>query len=71
MSSRLVKFALYNGIKRCINMRNVLAVKQDGVKVTVQYNVDTEHITFNSKEEAEKLYEQLTSEGSSEVIRKL
>ena len=28
-----------NGIQRCINMRNVLAVQRDGVKVTIEYNM--------------------------------
>ncbi len=28
-----------NGVHRCINMRNVLAVQRDGVKVSIEYNV--------------------------------
>ena len=39
MSSRLVKFVMNNGVHRCINMRNVLAVQRDGVKVTIEYNL--------------------------------
>jgi hypothetical protein len=38
MSSRLVKFVMNNGIHRCINMRNVLAVQRDGVNVSIEYN---------------------------------
>ncbi len=38
MSSRLVKFVMNNGVHRCINMRNVLAVQRDGVKVSIEYN---------------------------------
>jgi hypothetical protein len=39
MSSRLVKFVMNNGIQRCINMRNVLAIQRDGIKVTIEYNL--------------------------------
>ena len=28
-----------NGIQRCINMRNVIAVQRDGVNVTIEYNM--------------------------------
>jgi hypothetical protein len=72
MSSRLVKFVMNNGIQRCINMRNVLAVEREGVKVTIEYNICDpdgmgsrcykEDLTFKSVKAAEAMYESLTAE---------
>jgi hypothetical protein len=39
MSSRLIKVIFQNGVKRAINMNNVLNVERNGVNILIQYNV--------------------------------
>ena len=39
MSSRFIKVIFQNGVKRAINMNNVLNIERNGVNILIQYNV--------------------------------